>query len=198
MGAGLIIAIGAQNAFVLKQGILREHHRTLAWICSLSDALLIILGIDGMGFVFTTHPALIKIFSSIGTIYLTYFSLTSFRSAVKGQTLSVEKNGRKTSLKRTVTTILALTYLNPHVYLDTVVMLGSFGASRPVSVRPFFACGAVAASFSWFFSLAYGGRFLAPLFRKPRAWRILDTAIGILMLYIAYSMLMFGWNTCGN
>lgn len=191
MGAGLIIAIGAQNAYVLRQGILGRHRALLAWICSLSDALLITLGIAGMGFVFTSHPAVTKAASGAGALYLLWFAFRSFRSAVTGESMSMDDADCSGGLKESMVTILALTYLNPHVYLDTVVMLGGFGAARPHELRPFFGLGAVAASFTWFFLLAYSGRILAPLFRKRLAWRILDTVIGFVMVYIAFRLVLF-------
>lgn len=190
-GAGLIIAIGAQNAYVLRQGILGQHRAVLAWICSLSDALLITLGISGIGIVFTAHPAFTKWAAYTGAFYLLWFAFKSFRSAVKGESMDMDSEGSSGGLKEPVLTILALTYLNPHVYLDTVVMLGAFGAARPAELRPFFGAGAVAASFTWFFALAYSGRILAPLFRKQASWRILDTCIGFVMVYIAFRMALF-------
>ena len=193
MGAGLIIAIGAQNAFVLKQGIKRQHRAVVAWICALSDGLLITLGIAGMGFIFTNHPAITKTASFAGTFYLVWFACRSFISAFKGESMSIESSAPQgLSIHKAILTTLALTFLNPHVYLDTVVMLGSFGAARPAAMRPFYGLGAVTASFIWFFVLAYSGKFLAPLFRKQISWRILDTAIGIIMLYISVKLALFG------
>ncbi len=196
MGAGLIIAIGAQNAFVLKQGIKGEHRSAIAWICALSDAFLITAGIAGMGYVFSSHPVITKTVSIAGAFYLGWFSFSSFRSAVKSEQMEIsEEQNDSLSLKNAVLTTLALTYLNPHVYIDTVVMLGGFGAARPAGIRPFFGLGAVSASFLWFFSLAYSGKILAPLFRKKTAWRILDTIIGFVMLYIAFKLMLFGIGT---
>lgn len=192
-GAGLIVAIGAQNAFVLKQGIRREHRGIIALICSCSDAFLITLGIAGMGVVFTAHPVVTKVVAWSGAIYLLWFAFTCFRSAVRGETLDAGEAAAPSSVKKTVLTLCALTWLNPHVYLDTVVMLGSFGASRPFAERIFFGVGAVSASFVWFFSLSYCSRFLAPLFRKASAWRVFDTAIGCVMLYISAKLAAFGW-----
>lgn len=193
MGAGLIIAIGAQNAFVLKQGIRREHRSVIAWICSISDALLITLGIAGMGFLFNSNPLLTKIISFAGSAYLAWLGFKCFLSAARGESLEVESSGNNgLSLKKAVITALALTYLNPHVYLDTVVMLGGFGASRPAGLRPFFGLGAASASFIWFFSLAYSGSILAPFFKDKSAWRILDTGIGFVMFYIAVKLALFG------
>jgi L-lysine exporter family protein LysE/ArgO len=192
MGAGLIIAIGAQNAFVLKQGLRREHRAVIAAFCSFSDALLIVLGIAGMGFVFTSHPLVTKAFAFAGCLYLLWFAFTCFRSAYRGGSLNAADGSKGISVKKTVMTLAALTYLNPHVYLDTVVMLGSFGAVRPCAERIFFGLGAVSASFVWFYSLAFLSRFLEPVFRSTRAWRILDCAIGCVMLYIAAKMVLFG------
>ena len=192
MGAGLIVAIGAQNAFVLKQGLRREHRGFIALFCSASDALLIAAGIAGMGFVFTAHPVLTKIIAFAGSVYLACFAFTCFRSAYRGGALDIKGSGSAASLKKTVLTLIALTYLNPHVYLDTVVMLGSFGAGREAADRIFFGLGAVSASFVWFFSLSYFSRFLAPVFRSERAWRVLDCAIGMVMIYIAAKLVLFG------
>ncbi len=195
MGAGLIIAIGAQNAFVLKQGIKGEYRTIIATICSFSDAILIVCGIAGMGALFSSHPFVTKIISFGGAAYLVWFAFTCFRSAVKGDAMDIDKeNFKAMSFKGAVTTTLALTFLNPHVYLDTVVMLGGFGAARPPELRPFFGLGAISASFIWFYALAFSGKILAPFFKKPVAWRVLDAAIGFLMIYIAVNLLLFGIN----
>ena len=194
MGAGLIIAIGAQNAFVLKQGLRREHRAVIAALCSFSDAFLIVLGIAGMGFVFTSHPLVTKAAAYAGSLYLIWFAFTCFCSAYRGGALDASGGSSGVSLRKTVLTLLALTYLNPHVYLDTVVMLGSFGAVRPFAERIFFGLGAVSASFVWFYSLAFLSRFLEPVFRSERSWRILDCVIGCAMVYIAVKMVRFGLN----
>lgn len=193
MGAGLIIAIGAQNAFVLKQGIKNEHRAVIALICALSDAILITAGIAGMGYIFTSYPFVTKTVSICGVVYLSWFAFRCFRSAVKGGSMDIGSglNG-SLSLKEAVIITLALTYLNPHVYLDTVVMLGGFGAARPAEIRPFFGLGAVSASFAWFFALSFSGNLVAPVFKQRRAWRIFDTIIGFVMIYIALKLLLFG------
>jgi len=195
MGAGLIIAIGAQNAFVLKQGIKGEHRLVIASICAFSDAILITIGIAGMGFIFSNHPLITKTLSLGGSVYLAWFSFKCFRSAFKGESLDI--NGEVFNpipLKSAVITTLALTFINPHVYLDTVVMLGGFGAARSPEIRPYFGLGAVAASFVWFFTLAFSGRFIAPFFKKQTSWRILDSLIGSLMIYITIKLVYYGIN----
>jgi L-lysine exporter family protein LysE/ArgO len=192
MGAGLIIAIGAQNAFVLKQGIKQENRALIALICSFSDAFLIILGISGMGYIFNNQPIATKIVSFMGGLYLAQFALKCFYSAYKGESADINDDSYiPMTRKETIITILALTFLNPHVYLDTVIMLGGFGAARPDSIRPFFGLGAVSASFIWFFLLAYSGSILSPLFKKKSAWRIFDTLVGLIMAYISIKLIMY-------
>lgn len=193
MGAGLIIAIGAQNAFVLKQGIIGKHRSVVALICALSDALLITVGIAGMGYIFSSHPLVTRTVSIGGAVYLAWFAFRCFRSAIKGELMDINSYGNSSiSIRNIIITTLALTYLNPHVYLDTVVMLGGFGAARPPEIRPFFGFGAVTASFVWFFALAYSGKIIAPIFKKQAAWRILDSIIGIVMIYITVKLILFG------
>ena len=193
MGAGLIIAIGAQNAFVLKQSIKQEYRMFVALICSFSDAFLIAIGISGMGYIFNNHPIITQILSFTGALYLAYFSFKSFCSAYKGESMDITDDSYSPAAKKKIIiTTLAITFLNPHVYLDTVVMLGGFGAARPYDIRPFFGLGAISASFIWFFLLAYSGKILSPLFKKKSAWRILDTLIGLIMAYISIKLIIFG------
>ncbi|MTI11195.1 LysE/ArgO family amino acid transporter [Curvivirga aplysinae] len=189
LGAGLIIAIGAQNAFILKQGLKREYVFALSTFCFLSDALLIIAGIAGMGTLVSSNPTFTKIAAIGGALFLIWFGFNSFRSAFKGESLSASKESSPKSLWKAVALVAALTWLNPHVYLDTVVMLGSIAGQYPADERIYFAGGAVFASMAWFYTLGYGAAWLAPIFAKPMSWKILDFSIGIVMWLIAYSLI---------
>ena len=187
--AGLIIAIGAQNAFVLTQGLRRQYHWPIAWVCSLLDATLILLGIAGMGVLISQSPLLLDIVTWGGVLFLLAYGFRALRSAFHSESLQLAGGGI-TSFKSALLTTLALSLLNPHVYLDTVVLLGSIGGSYPLEQRYWFAAGASLASFLWFFSLSLGARWLAPLFRKPMAWRILDGLVCLMMWGIAATLVI--------
>lgn len=187
-GAGLIIAIGAQNAFVLRQGITRQHIFITALLCSLIDALLIALGVGGLGSLIATNSFLIAVATWGGAAFLFYYGFRAFRRAFTASTLHIDDSFEKPNLQAVILTLLALSFLNPHVYLDTVVLIGSIGAQFPESERIVFALGAMAASFLWFFALSYGAGFLEPLFRKPASWKILDVLIGCVMWTIAATL----------
>jgi L-lysine exporter family protein LysE/ArgO len=188
--AALIIAIGAQNAFVLRQGIKREHVFAVALICALSDALLISLGIAGVGTLIQRHPLLLAVARYGGALFLFVYAAFALRRAMrpKGAELGAAST-EKMSLRSAVLACLAFTYLNPHCYLDTVVLLGSISGQYPLPQRWVFGAGAFTASFVWFFALAYGARLLAPLFAKPVAWRVLDTLIAAVMITIGIALL---------
>ncbi len=193
--AALIIAIGAQNAFVLRQGIRREHVFVVALLCSFSDAFLVSLGVAGLGALVQKNPLLLSIAKYGGAAFLLVYGFFAAKRAWRpsGEALAIDANGRvatPTSLKKTVLACLAFTYLNPHCYLDTVVLMGSLSAQFEGDLRWIFATGAVSASFAWFFLLAYGARLIAPLFAKPRAWRVLDATIALVMWAIAIGLLV--------
>jgi len=189
LGASLIVAIGAQNAFVLQQGLRRQHVFVVAAICALVDASLITLGVGGFGALVSASPVLVAITAWGGAAFLFAYGLRSFHSALRGEKLEAEGGAPAgPGLRRTVLYTLAVSLLNPHVYLDTVVILGSVATRYPAAERTWFALGAMSASFLWFFSLAYGARVLAPLFARPRAWQVLDVGIGIIMWWIAASL----------
>jgi L-lysine exporter family protein LysE/ArgO len=192
--AALIVAIGAQNAFVLRQGLKREHVFVVASICALSDAFLIALGVAGVGRFVQETPLLLSIARYGGAAFLIAYGLFALKRAfaTTQQGLVVAANGGTTTLKQAVLACLAFTYLNPHCYLDTVVLLGSLSGQYPGALRWYFGAGALTASIVWFFSLAYGARLLAPLFARPIAWRILDGLIAAVMFSIALTLLFGG------
>lgn len=187
-GAGLIIAIGAQNAFVLKQGIQQNYVFVTALIGAGVDALMITLGVGGFGTVLASNSLLLALARWGGVAFLGYYGFRSFRAVLKSETLELDGSRKKLNLKASLLAMLMFSFLNPHVYLDTIVLLGSIGAQFPTEERFFFGLGAVVASFLWFFTLGYGARYLAPLFRNPIAWKILDFLIGCVMWGIALSL----------
>lgn len=187
LGLSLILAIGAQNVMVLRQGLLRQHVFIVCLICALSDALLIHVGVFGMSSIAQSAPMLATAMRYFGAAFLFAYALLRFRAAwIGGESLAVTNNS--SSKKRVVLTALALTWLNPHVYLDTVLLLGSIG-NQYTDQRAIFALGATLASFIFFFSLGYSAQLLRPWLAQPRTWRIIEFVIGLFMLYIAISLL---------
>lgn len=187
--AVLIVAIGAQNAFVLRQGLRREHIMAVVAVCALSDAVLINLGVWGMGTAAATHPALALGARVFGALYLIVYAWRSLQRAWSPQALAVDAAHQRTPLTQVLGTTFALTWLNPHVYLDTVLLLGSMASPFAGMERAAFAAGASLASAVWFTTLGWGARWLAPLFATPQAWRILDAGIALLMLGLAALLL---------
>ena len=188
LGLSLIVAIGAQNAFVLRQGLRREHVFAVCLTCALSDALLIVAGVSGFGLLADRWPWFAQAMRFGGAAFLLVYGLRSFRSALAGGEALKAGGEEKARLGPVLLTILALTWLNPHVYLDTVVLLGSVAAQYPSAVG--FGTGAVLASFTFFFGLGYGARALAPVFARPRAWQWLDVGIGLVMWAIALKLVL--------
>ncbi|WJR69627.1 LysE/ArgO family amino acid transporter [Neorhizobium sp. CSC1952] len=189
LGASLIVAIGAQNAFILRQGLIRSHVFVLCFICALSDALLIAAGVGGLGTIVSQSPVLISAVTLGGAAFLGTYAAMAFRRAAKPGAM-VAGAPEAMGLKAAVLTCLAFTFLNPHVYLDTVVLLGSLSAAFEGMERVAYGAGAAIASFLWFFGLGYGARFLAPLFARPAAWRVLDVVIGVVMGLLALGLLL--------
>ncbi|MBF4994619.1 amino acid transporter [Arthrobacter gandavensis] len=186
-GLALIVAIGAQNAFVLRQGLRREHLPAVITVCVLSDAVLILAGTAGIGRLTQAAPLVLDIIRWAGAAFLLAYAVLSLRRALNPSGL--EAAGRAGGpLAAAVLTCLSLTWLNPHVYLDTVVLLGSLAATHGPDGRWVFAAGAVAASTLWFTALGLGARLLAPLFARSRAWQILDAAIAVFMVLLALSL----------
>ena len=188
-GLSLIVAIGAQNAFVLRQGLARKHVLVIVTLCSLSDALLIILGVLGLGKAIEQLPQMLEVIRWFGVGYLIWFGIGSLRKAFRDEILEVN-NQQQSGLKKTVLTTLGLTFLNPHVYLDTVIFVG--GLSHQFGNQTgYFTFGAIAASFLWFFGLGFGASKLSPLMSKAVFWKILDSAISLVMFTLAITLALF-------
>ena len=185
-GLSLIVAIGAQNAFVLRQGIRNEHVLPVVILCAVSDLILIMAGVAGVGALVTAHPQLLTAAAYGGAAFLLGYGLLAARRAIHPATLTPSDAG-PTRLKSVLLTCLALTFLNPHVYLDTVVLLGTL-ATQQGEARWRFGAGAAAASTVWFFSLGFGARRLSGLFAKPTTWRVLDGLIALIMIALGISL----------
>ncbi|MGV7209625.1 LysE/ArgO family amino acid transporter [Oxalobacteraceae bacterium A2-2] len=189
LGAGLIVAIGSQNAFLLRQALKKEFVFTCTMICIICDVILIGAGVAGMGAVINSMPALLSAIKICGAAFLFWYGLRAAKSALTPAAMQAGEqdiSGRRAVL----TAMLAVSILNPHVYLDTVVLLGSIGGQQPGNGRWYFALGAICASVAWFGSLGAGARLLAPLFARPAAWRWLDAVIAVVMWSIAASLLL--------
>jgi L-lysine exporter family protein LysE/ArgO len=192
LSASLIIAIGAQNLFVLRQGLKKEHVGPVVLFCGVSDAILIIAGVSGMGALLGALPQVAKGFMLIGAGFLFWYGLRTLRQATQSESMTVTQ-GASVSLPKALVSVAAFTWLNPHVYLDTVLLMGTASTAQPLPLRPFFAAGAASASFLWFGALGYGACFLQPLFATPKSWKILDVVIGCVMLFLAILLLRQGF-----
>lgn len=188
LGGGLIIAIGAQNAFVLGQGLRRNHPVMVAFVCAMCDALLIAAGVAGLGTLVATYPILTKVAAWGGAAFLIWYGFAALRRVFETETLS-ESDVRQAGWKAVLSTTLAVTLLNPHVYLDTVVMLGGIGGQFPADERLTFALGAMSASFVWFFAIALGAAWLAPYVARPITWKIIDAVTCAVMWLVAYKLI---------
>lgn len=188
-GGSLIVVIGAQNAFVLRIGLRRQHVLPVVAICALSDAVLIFAGVAGVGALVRAAPVALEIARWAGAAFLIGYASIAAKRAFGRSALEVAV-ATEMSLAAVALGCLALTWLNPHVYLDTVVLLGSLAATHGDGGRWLFGVGAAAASAAWFSALGFGARFLAPLFARPVAWRVLDGAIAVLMLTLGVSLLV--------
>jgi L-lysine exporter family protein LysE/ArgO len=192
LGAGAIIAIGPQNAFVLRQGLLRRHVFLLAATCALSDVILIAAGVAGLGAVVRTHAAWLTALTAVGIVFLVAYGALSLRRAFRTEVL-LPSDDAGAGAASAVATVLAFTFLNPHVYLDTIVLIGGLSARYAPPGNVAFGAGAAMASIIWFFALGYGARLLVPLFAKPLAWRVLDALVTLVMWGIAASLAFELW-----
>jgi L-lysine exporter family protein LysE/ArgO len=185
---GLIVAIGAQNIYVLKRGLLKESVFLVAFICSLIDTALILAGVKGLGTFLETFPSFLLYITWFGILFLCIYGLLAFKSAFLTYSMNVDTTPQRVSTFKIIMTLLSLSFLNPHVYLDTVLLIGTIGSHYEGQLQNLFASGAASASFVWFFSLAYGSRILIPLFKRPLTWKLLDLLTAFIMFFVAYSL----------
>ena len=181
LSLGLIVAIGAQNAFVLRQGLRREHVASVVFFCAITDALLIAAGVLGMAQALGERPMVAHALALAGAVFLAAYGWNALRRALQQNGLLANEEGDGLTWAAAMAQAAAFTLLNPHVYLDTVLLVGSIGAQQPADLQVWFVAGASSASLLWFCALGFGARWLAPLFAKPRAWQVLDILIGLTM-----------------
>lgn len=186
--AGLIIAIGAQNAFVLAQSLRREHHLPVAALCILCDILLVSLGVFGLAALLAENPLLLQVTRWGGVIFLCFYGVVALRRAARPQALKEDTQAGPRSLQRVLLAALAVTLLNPHVYLDTVLLIGSLGAQQPEPGA--YTLGAATSSTIWFLILALGGAWLAPWLARPLTWRLIDLGVAMMMFAVAAQLVL--------
>jgi L-lysine exporter family protein LysE/ArgO len=189
IAAPLIVAIGAQNVFVLRQGLRREHVGAVVFTCALIDAALMTLGVSGLAAAFGANRVALNAVALAGVVFLVAYGAAAARRAFKNQSMQINAVGQAMTLKSALLQTVALSLLNPHVYLDTVLLVGAVGAQQAAALRPAFLVGAASASVLWFTGLGYGARWLTPLFAKPRAWRLLDAFVALTMWALAAMLL---------
>ena len=185
LSLGLIVAIGAQNAFVLRQGLRREHVGSVVLFCAVADAVLIAAGVLGMAEALGQSPNLTRALALAGAIFLAVYGFQALRRAQHAHQLKAAEGGAGLRRGTAVAQAAAFTLLNPHVYLDTVLLVGSIGAQQPAALRGWFVAGASSASLFWFALLGFGARWLAPWFGRPRAWQVVDGLIGVTMFVLS-------------
>lgn len=189
IGLSLIVAIGAQNAFVLKQGLKKQAVFWVCFVCALSDSILVVLGITGFATVIQLYPELVGFAKWAGAVFLVWYGLQHAIQAFKSNQSLHASSQNEIQLSKIIIVCLALTWLNPHVYLDTVVLIGSI-STQFEQTKLYFALGVITASWLFFFSLGYGARVLIPVFANPKAWKVLDGVIALIMWSIAISLIM--------
>lgn len=192
----LIIAIGSQNAFVLKQGLLKNNIFWVSLICFLCDFMLMFIGVLGVGAIINNSILATVGLAIAGGLFLFLYGLKSFRSAwFSSSSIDISNDSKTIPIYRTILVTLAITLLNPHVYLDTIVVVGGIAGTLSFDQKLNFLIGALLASFVWFFGLGYGSRWLIPIFKKPKAWKVLDFGIGCLMFWLSYQLIQFALET---
>ena len=189
IGLSLIVAIGAQNAFVLKQGLKKQAVFWVCFVCALSDSILVVLGITGFATVIQLYPELVDLAKWAGAVFLLWYGLQHAIQAFQSNQSLHAGSQNEIQLSKIIIVCLALTWLNPHVYLDTVVLIGSI-STQFEQTKLYFALGVITASWFFFFSLGYGARVLIPVFANPQAWKVLDVVIALIMWSIAISLIM--------
>lgn len=198
LSLAMIIAIGAQNAFVLKKGISNDNLFLVCLICFLCDFILMSLGVFGVGG-FISNNTIFKITLAVtGSIFLLFYGISSLKESFVENKFILDKNLAKSTKSKAIITTLAITLLNPHVYLDTVVVVGGVAGTLVNSLKIYFISGALIASFIWFFGLGYGARRLAPIFEKPSTWKFLNLAISIFMFLISFKLFYFAYQNAFN
>jgi L-lysine exporter family protein LysE/ArgO len=185
LGATLIVAIGSQNAFVLRQGLRREHVVAVVAFCILADFALISAGVAGLASLLGDAPLLTTVLTLGGVVFLAVYGIRAFKQACRPRSMIADDAGNSLTLRSVLAHAAGFTFLNPHVYLDTVLLVGSIGARQPPELRGWFIGGAAVASVGWFSALGFGARLLTPLFARPVAWRILDAFVGLTMVTLA-------------
>ena len=195
LGLSLILAIGAQNSFVLRQGLMGRHVFTVALFCSLSDTILIFIGVSGISIFLNNYINLVSDWLfAVAAIWLVGYGLLRLKDAVKGNSALVTEGILNNGITSTLSFLVVITFANPHVYLDTVVLIGSVSQQFPVNTKVAYVLGASLASFVFFFSLAYSAKFLSPIIQRPIAWRLLDSFIAFVMFTLAIKMAQVaGW-----
>ncbi len=188
LSLSLIVAIGAQNAFVLRQGLRREHVAAVVFACAALDAILMILGVSGLATSLAGSARVLDALGLLGSLVLFVYGAMALRRAFLSQSMLANAEGTPASMGRVVGQVLSISLLNPHVYLDTVVLVGAVGARQPAGMQAMFLWGSCLGSAIWFTGLGFGARLLTPLFARPAAWRVLDVLVAGMMWYVAYDL----------
>lgn len=189
LGGSLIVAIGAQNAFVIRQGLVGRFVFWVCLFCALADAVLIVVGVSGIGLLVAQWPALVPVMTYAGAVYLAWFGVLAVRRVLFPVTDQTQAHETET-LSAALLQCAAFTLLNPHVYLDTVILLGGLANARPLDERDLFAFGAATASFVWFFSIGFGAMMFKPMLDRPSVWRLIDAAIAVIMFSLSIKFLI--------